>query len=101
MAGSPYTNFNSTAFSVGAAGGAFMIASALAQGIAAFQAQQADAFARWDLEQAIAALRLSELFRLRELRTLQRVVNELAAEHAENERLRRDLAIAKVRARRQ
>ncbi|MEH2536479.1 hypothetical protein [Bradyrhizobium sp. AZCC 1699] len=68
MAGGSHTNFESTAFSVGAVAGAATIAGALGAGLADLRAQRAAANAGWREHQLRAALELSELLRRREHR---------------------------------
>jgi hypothetical protein len=70
MAGDSPTSFNTTAFTVGAIGGAAMIAGALGAGLANVRAQRQVAFAGWREDQLRAALELSEAFRAREHRIM-------------------------------
>jgi hypothetical protein len=72
MAGDSHTNWNPTAFTVGAVGGAAMIAGALGAGLANVRAQrQAAAFSRWNEDELRAALELSEALRANEHRIMR------------------------------
>jgi hypothetical protein len=78
MAGGSHTNFDVGAFSVGAIGGAGVLANALAAGIVNLRrASETDSMA-WSVGSLRRALRLSELFRARELEQLRIAVNLIA-----------------------
>jgi hypothetical protein len=78
MAGGSHTNFDSQSFSVGAFGGALTLAAALAAGIANLRAVRENEYATWTAETLRRALRLSELFRARELEQLKAAVETIA-----------------------
>jgi hypothetical protein len=89
MSGDSHTNFNATAFTVGAVGGALTIAGALGAGLANVRSQRQVAFAGWRGDKLRAALELSEAFRAREHRimlaqriTIARFERECATERA-------------------
>jgi hypothetical protein len=71
MATDSHTNWNPTTFSVGAVGGAAMIAGALGAGLANVRAQRQAAFSRWNEDQLLAALELSEALRANEHRIMR------------------------------
>jgi hypothetical protein len=78
MAGGSHTNFDSAAFGVGAIAGASTIAAAIAAGIANLRAGRECDYLSWTAEALRRALRLSELFRARELDQLQVAVDTIA-----------------------
>jgi hypothetical protein len=78
MAGDSHTNWNPTAFTVGAVGGAAMIAGALGVSIANLRAARETDYLSWTAEMLRRALRLSELFRARELEQLRDAVETIA-----------------------
>ena len=69
-AGDSHTNFDATAFGVGAVAGATTIAGALGAGLANVRAER-QAFASWGEKQLRAALDLSEALRGREHRIIR------------------------------
>jgi hypothetical protein len=73
-----HTGFNSSAFTVVAIGGAGVLASALAAGIANLRRCRENEYMSWTAAALRRALRVSELFRARELEQLQIAVDMIA-----------------------
>ncbi|CUT14537.1 hypothetical protein BF49_5617 [Bradyrhizobium sp.] len=86
-AGGPHTNFDSSAFTVGAVGGALSIAGALAAGVQNYTRAQRHSWDGWTIEQLRRALDCSEAMRYRGYCDL----NDARAANAELERRIADL----------
>jgi hypothetical protein len=69
--GDSHSNFNSTAFGVGAFAGAATLAGALGAGLANLRAQRQSNFADWRENELRAALELSEAFRANDQRIIR------------------------------
>ncbi|HEX7883543.1 MAG TPA: hypothetical protein VF499_12480 [Afipia sp.] len=87
--GGSHTNFDASAFTAGAVGGAMTIAGAIGAGIANVRAQRQAAFADWNSRQLRAALELSEA-----LRAPQHRINQ--AQRLTIVRLERERAVARA-----
>jgi hypothetical protein len=97
MAGGSHTNFDTGAFSVGAFGGAVTLASALAAGIANLRAVRDTDYLTWTADTLRRALRLSELFRARELERLKIAIETIAERDRTIADLTRQLRIEQAR----
>lgn len=69
--GDSHTNFDGTAFGVGAFAGAATIAGALGAGLANLRAHRQSNFADWRENELRAALELSEAFRANDRRVIR------------------------------
>ncbi|CUT11469.1 hypothetical protein BF49_2549 [Bradyrhizobium sp.] len=85
--GGSHTNFDPTAFTVGAVGGALSIAGALAAGVENYTKAQRRSWSDWTVEQLRAALDCSEALRFRAHLDL----NDARATNADLERRIADL----------
>ncbi len=89
MAGDSHTNFDATAFTAGAVGGAATIAAALGAGLANLRAAQDRRWEGWNVQQLITALELSEALRVHDQRikraqsiTIERLRSQRSIERA-------------------
>ena len=71
MAGGSHTNFDTTAFGVGAFGAAATLAGALGAGLANACANRRSEFADWQEHELRSALELSEAFRANDQRIIR------------------------------
>jgi hypothetical protein len=100
MAGDSHTNFNESAFSAGAIGGAGLLASALVAGLANYRAELARQRVRWNATALRSALDLSEQMRARDHAALRSKNAIITAQRVTIARLESQLAIAQARSRR-
>jgi hypothetical protein len=99
MAGGSHTNFDESAFTVGALSGAGILAGALGAGLANYRAAQERKWMAWNATALRGALDLSEALRARELSASRAKDAVIAAQRLTIARLKRQQAIALVRSR--
>lgn len=98
-AGGSHTNFDTTAFSVGAVAGASTLAGAVGAGIQNYRAaQQQRHWVSWTIAELRGALDLSESFRRRERRLIEEQRLTIAAQARTIADLNRQIRTATARA---